>query len=58
MKTQLCIICEEQKHEGSSRACEIGIVCKECYPPYKKIKDALKEYLNKIIKRRIGEIKL
>lgn len=54
----LCVICEGDNHNETSRVCEIGIICKDCYPQYKKTRDALKEYYNEILKRRLGAIKL
>lgn len=52
-----CEICEQKKYYDSSRTCEIGLVCADCYPKYKKIKDRLEEYLNKSLRKKLGEIK-
>lgn len=58
VELRACSLCEEKKPFGTSRLCEIGVVCKECYPLYKKIKDKLKECFNKSLKRQLGEIEL
>jgi len=55
----ICVVCgtrQEKFDVGKARHCEIGIVCPKCYPAYKKVRDALRDYWNKSLRVRLSEI--
>jgi protein-arginine kinase activator protein McsA len=59
MEEYECSICEKKEKEseiGEWRECEIGLVCTNCYPTYKKIRDKVKIYYIKSLKKRIINI--
>jgi len=55
-----CAVCgrklSQKEYETTVRNCEIGLVCKPCYPAYKVTRDKLREYYNKSLQKSLSQV--